>query len=72
MPEPLSKAAITGLPIIQIGTFADGLNTNGANTQPWIYEGDGGIAGKAKEKWDGKITLRRYKDILAAAAYTVV
>lgn len=68
-PALLSKAAISGLPIIQIGSFADGLNTNGATTQPWIYEGDGGGSGKAKEKWDGKITLRRYVDITSAAAY---
>lgn len=73
LPEPGSKAAVSGLPIIQIGTFVDGLNTNGSSTQPWIYEGEGGdVSGKAKEKWDGKISLRRYTDIPSGAAYTLV
>lgn len=72
LPKIGSKAAITGLPIVQIGSFADGLNTNGSSTQPWIYLGDGGVGGHAKEKWDGKITLRRYVNITSAAAYVVV
>lgn len=70
LPPILSKAAVAGLPIIQIGAFADGLNTDGSTTQPWIYEGDGGIEGKAKEHWDGKITLRRYVNIASTAAYS--
>lgn len=79
MPPLLSKAEICGLPIIPIGSFADGLNTHtaafagdGTSTQPWVYEGDGGADGKAKEHWDGKITLRRYTQILKASTYTVV
>lgn len=72
LPELLSKAAITGLPIFQIGAFADALNTDGASTQPWVYEGGGGYSGKAKEKWDGKITLRRYVAIASGATYVTV
>lgn len=72
IPELGSKAAVSGLPIIKIGTFADGLNTNGGSTQPWIYEGDGGLDGKAKEKYDGKITLRRYVGILTGSTYTTI
>ena len=72
LPKIGSKAAITGLPIVKLGSFTDGLNTDGASTQPWIYLGDGGVAGHAKEKWNGKITLRRYVAISSAASYVVV
>lgn len=72
LPEVGSKAAITGLPIVQIGAFVDGLNTNGSSTQPWIYEADGGLDGKSKEKWDGKIALRRYVGITSGAAFVTV
>lgn len=69
VPELLSTGQVSGLPIIQIGSFADGLNTNGASTQPWIYEGDADGGGAAKEVWDGKITLRRYVSIASGAAW---
>jgi hypothetical protein len=79
LPKILAKAEVCGLPVIPIGSFADGLNTHTANfagagssTQPWIYEGDGGGNGKAKEHWDGKITLRRYTGIDTGAAYVTV
>ena len=68
IPPAGATARITGLPIIRIGPFADGLNTNGASTQPWFYLGDGGLGGAAKEHWNGKITLRRYPAITTAAA----
>lgn len=79
IPPLLSKAEICGLPVIPIGSFADGLNTHtaafagdAASTQPWIYEGDGGGTGKHKEHWDGKITLRRYTNILKTSTFAVV
>ena len=72
LPPPGSKGEIEGLPIIKIGNFTDGLNTDGASTQPWIYEGDGGLDGKVKEHWDGKITLRRYRDIPSDAPLLVI
>jgi hypothetical protein len=68
IPPPGATAAITGLPIIPIGSFADGLNTDGTSTQPWIYETDAGVNGKAKEKWEGKITLTRYVGITSGTA----
>lgn len=68
VPQAGSSAAITGFPIIRLGPFADGFNTDGASTQPWIYEADGSLDGHAKEKWDGKLTLRRYTDITLATA----
>lgn len=68
IPQAGASAQISGLPIIKLGPFADGLNTNGATTNPWIYEADGGLNGKAKEKWDGKITMRRYVAITNATA----
>lgn len=79
LPPLLSKAEICGLPVFPIGSFADGLNTHTANfaapgtsTQPWIYEGDGDGSGKAKEHWDGKLTLRRYLNIPSSATYAIV
>lgn len=63
IPQPGSTAVIAGLPVIPMGTFTDGLNASS-----WIYEADAGVNGKAKEHWDGKITLRRYVDITAPAA----
>jgi hypothetical protein len=84
IPPLLSKAEICGLPVIPIGSFADGLNTHtgtatsspfggdAASTQPWVYEGDGGGSGKNKEHWDGKITLRRYTGILKTSTYSLV
>jgi hypothetical protein len=78
LPPPGSKAEICGFPVIKIGNFADGLNTHtsgfsgdATSTQPWIYEADAGINGKAKENWDGKVTLRRYIAILKTSTYTV-
>lgn len=76
VPQLLAKFEICGLPIIPIGSFADGLNTHtsafggdAASTQPWIYEGDSGGSGKAKEHWDGKLTLRRYVGIPKTSVY---
>lgn len=68
IPPALSGVTVTGLPIIAMGPFTDGLNTNGANTQPWIYEADGSGNGNADKKWDGTLTLRRYPFITSATA----
>ncbi len=70
IPPAGSGVTITGLPIIHLGPFTDGLNTNAANTQPWIYEADGNQNGNSEKKWDGSMTLRRYIGITSATAVT--
>lgn len=69
-PGHLASAQITGLPIIAIGPFADALNTNGASAQPYFFEMDAQLNGKAVGYWDGTITLRRYRKITSAAPIT--
>jgi hypothetical protein len=71
LPGLLTGVTISGLPIIASGPFTDALNTNGANTQPWIYEGDGSIQGFDETKWMGNVTLFRYISITSAAAIIV-
>lgn len=68
IPQLLATATITGFPIIKLGPFTDGLNTDGGSTQPWIYEGDGSGSGNAESHWTGKVTLRRYVSITNTAA----
>lgn len=58
VPAAGASAVIAGLPVIQLGGFADAFNSDA-----WIYEGDANGTGSATEKWTGQITLRRYKDI---------
>lgn len=66
-PQNLASAAITGLPVIAFGAFTDVLNTNGGNTQPWIFEMDAQVNGKL-QAWEGSITLRRYPLITSGTA----
>jgi hypothetical protein len=66
-PQNLAGAAITGLPIIAFGPFTDVLNTNGGNTQPWVFEMEAQINGKL-QAWEGSITLRRYPLITSTTA----
>lgn len=68
LPAVGSAFTITGLPIIVIGAFTDGLNTNGTSTQPWIYEGGGTISGEADEKWTLSLPLKRYEGITSGTA----
>jgi hypothetical protein len=69
LPQHLASAGITGFPVIPLGPFADGINTNGATTQPWFYESDAQVNAK-NPFWDGSVTLRRYRKITSAAAIT--
>ena len=68
VPQNLGSGTVTGAPIIAFGPFTDVLNTNGVNTQPWIYEAEANLDGKLQEEWGGSITLRRYPDITSGTA----
>jgi len=65
IPEAGSFATIAGLPVIKQGSFADVLNS-----ADWLFEGDASLNIGAEKKLEGTITLRRYKDLAAAAAIT--
>ena len=64
-PEAGGSATVTGLPIFKKGFFTDALNTDGANTQPWIYEGGENFTLPADDKATGSITLCRYPKIVS-------
>ncbi len=67
LPSLGASAAISGFDIFVMGSFADALNTNGATTQPWIYEGGGEDNQNAGlEPSTLTITLRRYPAITSA------
>lgn len=70
LPPAGSGFTITGLPIIAFGGFTDALNTNGANTQPWIYEGGGSLNLVNDDKGTVTITLKRYLQITSATPIT--
>lgn len=70
LPAAGSGFTITGLPIIACGGFTDALNTNGGNTQPWIYEGGGTLNLVNADKATGTIPLKRYLQITSATPIT--
>lgn len=65
LPPPLGKCLITGAPIIVVGTWTDAYNTNGGNTQPWLYVG-GSLTESAGGKMTGKIKLMRFIGVTSA------
>lgn len=69
-PPLLAGVTITGMDVVPIGSFADGLNvTGGGNAQPWIYEGGWEISGTGDgEPWTITVTLRRYPLVTSATA----
>ncbi len=71
LPQVLECFAITGLPVIAMGEFADALNVGAApNNSVWVYEGGGSINGTNTEKWTMTLPLKRYKDITAGTKIT--
>ena len=70
IPDVCAGVTITGLDIIACFGFTDVFNTNGANTQPWIFKGDFSIEGTATGLWTANITLGRYLLITSATAIT--
>lgn len=61
---------ISGLEVVQIGPFTDAYNTNGVNTQPWIYVGGGVINATNDGKWTVTLPCRRYPLIPSNAVIT--
>lgn len=73
LPPVGSAVVITGLPVIVIGGFDDGLNTactTPAANVPWIYEGGGSINGQIDGAWTATLPLKRYVAITSATAIT--
>jgi hypothetical protein len=70
IPKLLAKAVITGLKIVAIGPFSDGLNVGGAGilANPWIYLGGAKLNGSADKPWGYSITLKRSPNISANTA----
>lgn len=70
VPAAGTAFAVTGMPIIEAGGFTDALNTDGANTQPWIYEGGASWNGLAAGKQTMSLPLKRYLQITSGTAVT--
>ena len=68
VPDICAGVTITNLDIIACFGFTDVFNTNGANTQPWIFGGDFTIEGTSTGLWTANITLHRYLSITSATA----
>jgi hypothetical protein len=68
IPAALSGVLITGLQIIACGPFADALNTDAGNTQPWVYMGGGSVSGASESEWTASLPLKRFIGITSAAA----
>ena len=70
LPATLTGVSIGGLQIVACGPFSDALNTNGAVTVPWVYEGGGKINLSNSEKWTMTLPLKRYLNISYVTAIT--
>lgn len=70
IPDVCAGVTITGLDIIAAFGFTDVFNTNGGNTQPWIFKGDFSIEGTSTGLWMANITLGRYLLITSATPIT--
>lgn len=68
IPDVCGGVNITGLDIIACFGFADVFNTNGTNTQPWIFKGEFSIEGTSTGLWTANITLGRHLGITSASA----
>lgn len=72
LPQPGKGFTITGLQVINVGSWTDALNVTsgdpGAN--PWVYEGGGSINGFTDGKWSLSLPLRRYRSISSVTAIT--
>lgn len=68
IPNICAGVTITGLDIIVCFGFTDVFNTNGTNTQPWIFNGEFNIEGTHTGLWTANLTLRRYLLITSATA----
>jgi hypothetical protein len=68
IPNICAGVTITGLDIIACFGFTDVFNTNGGNTQPWIFTGEFNIEGTHTGLWTANMTLRRYLLITSATA----
>ena len=66
LPTGNGTVAITGAPVINVGGYADALNTGSGGR--WIYAGGGSIKTTQTGKATGTITLKRYPAITGGAA----
>lgn len=65
VPKTFAKITISGFPIIALGDeFVDGLNTNGTNAEPWIYEGGATLAEEIGSKFMLTMPISRQKDLV--------
>lgn len=66
LPQGNGTVAITGAPVINVGGYADAINTGSGGR--WIYAGGGSIKTTQTGKATGTITLKRFPAISAGAA----
>lgn len=66
LPQGNGTVAISGAPAINVGGYADAINT--ASGGRWIYAGGGSIKTTATGKATGTITLKRFPAITGGAA----
>lgn len=68
LPAAGTAFTLSGLPVIEMGGFADALND--AGTSPWIYEGGGSINMMANGKSTLTLPLKRYPQITSGTVVT--
>lgn len=68
LPAAGTAFTISGLPVFEMGGFADALNDAGTN--PWIYEGGGSITLIAAGKSTLTLPMKRYPQVASGTAVT--
>jgi len=70
VPQSGARMEVSGFPIIKMGSFSDGLNTNAGNTQDWIIQPNARIVGSKDGPWAVQFSARRYLGITDATPVT--
>lgn len=65
VPKTFAKITVSGFEIIAFGdSFVDGLNTNGTDNEPWIYEGGASLTQEIGGKWMLNLPVSRQIDMV--------
>lgn len=70
LPAVLTPVALSGFPVISIGSFADVFNATSVASNPWIYEGGGKINLVSDGPWTMSLELKRRIGITSGTAVT--
>lgn len=70
LPQAGSRMEVSGFPVIEMGPFTDGLNTDSGNTQDWVVMPGARAVGSKTGPWTCNFTARRYINISDATPIT--